>query len=46
MYDPDFMRAIANGRADGLRQDAERRRRGPRRRGRRRGLRGLFALHV
>ena len=45
MYDPDFMRALADGRTDGMRRTAEQRRRGPRRRGRRRGLRGFFMLH-
>jgi len=45
MYDPEFMRALADERVDGLRRTADRRRRAPRRRGRRRGLRGLFMLH-
>jgi hypothetical protein len=46
MYHPDVMRALAEGRADDLRRTAERHRRGSRGRGRRRGLRGLFTLHV
>ena len=45
MYDPHFMRAIADEHTDGLRRSADERRRVPRRKGRRRGLRALLTLH-